>query len=85
MGEEIERSDEGDDDRTRPAVTLAGRIDRLTQSLLRTGKVTLVVGQTGSATFEVRRISKGSGDNVQIEGTRTFPPLVDTITFRCVG
>ena len=48
-------------------------------------QVTVVVGQTGSATFEVRRISKGSGDNVQIEGTRTFPPLVDTITFRCVG
>jgi spore coat protein U-like protein len=48
-------------------------------------QVTLVVGQTGSATFEVRRISKGPGDNVLIEGTRTFPPLVDTITFRCVG
>src|SRR6266571_3116689 len=39
VGEEIERSDEGDDDRTRPAVSLAGRIDRLTQSFLRTGKV----------------------------------------------
>jgi len=48
-------------------------------------QVTVVVGQTGSATFEVRRISKGSGDNVQIEATRTFPPVVDTITFRCVG
>lgn len=48
-------------------------------------QVTVIVGQTGSATFEVRRISKGSGDNVQIEATRTFPPLVDTITFRCVG
>ena len=48
-------------------------------------QVTVVVGQTGSATFEVRRISKGSGDNVLIEATRTFPPLVDTITFRCVG
>ena len=48
-------------------------------------QVTVIVGQTGSATFEVRRISKGSGDNVHIEATRTFPPLVDTITFRCVG
>jgi len=48
-------------------------------------QVTVIVGQTGSATFEVRRISKGSGDNVQIEATRTFPPVVVTITFRCVG
>jgi hypothetical protein len=48
-------------------------------------QVTLVVGETGSAAFEVRRISKGPGDNVLIEATRTFPPLVDTITFRCVG
>jgi hypothetical protein len=48
-------------------------------------QVTVLVGQTGTATFEVRRISKGSGDNVMIEATRTFPPLIDTITFRCVG
>ena len=39
VGEEIERSDEGDDDRTRAAASLAGRIDRLTQAFLRTGEV----------------------------------------------
>jgi hypothetical protein len=39
----------------------------------------------GSGTFRVRRISKGSLDNVLIEGTFTFPPMTVSSTFRCVG
>lgn len=42
-------------------------------------------GGAGGGTFQVRRISKGSGDNVQIEATFTFPPMTVTSTFRCVG
>ena len=40
---------------------------------------------TGSGTFHLVRVSKGSGDNVQIEGTFTFPPLTVSSTFTCVG
>jgi hypothetical protein len=39
----------------------------------------------GSGTFRVIRITKGSIDNVQIEGTFTFPPMTVSSTFRCVG
>ena len=56
-----------------------------TEYVVNRHQVTVIVGETGSATFEIRRISKGPGTNVQLEGTRTFPPLIDTITFRCVG
>lgn len=56
-----------------------------TEYVVNRHQVTLVVGDTGSATFQIERISKGPGDNVILEGTRTFPPLVDTITFTCVG
>lgn len=56
-----------------------------TEYVVNRHQVTVIVGETGSATFEIRRISEGPGANVQIEGTRTFPPLIDVITFRCVG
>ena len=61
-----------------------------TEYVVNRHQVTTVVGTVQSATFQVIRVSKGSGDNVQIEGTFTFdpgrvPPLVQTTTFRCVG
>jgi hypothetical protein len=53
-------------------------------------QITTVVGGVSTGTFEVVRVSKGSGDNVHIEGTFTFdpnrvPPRIQTTTFRCVG
>ena len=53
-------------------------------------QVTTVVNGVAAATFDVVRISQGSGDNVQIEGTFTFdpnrvPPRIQIATFRCVG
>lgn len=61
-----------------------------TEYVVNRHQVTTVVGDVESATFQVVRVSKGSGDNMQIEGTFTFdpgrvPPLVQTSTFRCVG
>ncbi len=40
---------------------------------------------TGAGTFRVIRVTKGSVDNVQIEATFTYPPVIVSSTFRCVG
>ena len=40
---------------------------------------------TGAGTFRVIRVTKGSVDNVQIEGTFTYPPITVSSTFTCVG
>jgi hypothetical protein len=58
--------------------------------ILNRHQVTTVVNGVSTATFDVVRVSQGSGDNAQIEGTFTFdpnrvPPRIQITTFRCVG